>query len=94
MRGLREAAFDATAPKATMYVWVPVPAGESSQAFATRALEQEGVIIMPGRALGAGGEGFFRIALTVSEERMLEATQRLGRVQLASASRNGAQRAV
>jgi aspartate/methionine/tyrosine aminotransferase len=35
---------------------------------------------MPGAALGAGGEGFFRVALTVSEERMLEATERLGRL--------------
>ena len=80
VRGLREADFDATEPKATMYVWVPVPGGESSRDFATRALEQEGVIIMPGSALGAGGEGFFRIALTVTEERLLEATQRLGRL--------------
>jgi LL-diaminopimelate aminotransferase len=81
VRGLWEAGFDAALPKATMYVWVSVPGGESSQAFSTRALEQEGVIVMPGGALGAGGEGFFRIALTVTEERLLEATQRLGRLQ-------------
>ncbi len=81
VRGLSEAGFDAALPKATMYVWVSVPGGESSQAFSTRALEQEGVIVMPGGALGAGGEGFFRIALTVTEERLLEATQRLGRLQ-------------
>lgn len=85
VRGLSEAGFDAALPKATMYVWVSVPGGESSQAFSTRALEQEGVIVMPGGALGAGGEGFFRIALTVTEERMLEATQRLGRLQRDSA---------
>ncbi len=91
VRGLRKVDFAATEPKATMYVWVPVPEGESSRAFATRALEQEGVIVMPGGALGAGGEGFFRIALTVTEERMFEATQRLGRLLVA---RNGAARAV
>ena len=91
VRGLRKVDFAATEPKATMYVWVPVPEGESSRAFATRALEQEGVIVMPRGALGAGGEGFFRIALTVTEERMFEATQRLGRLLVA---RNGAARAV
>jgi len=91
VRGLRKVDFAATEPKATMYVWVPVPEGESSRAFATRALEQEGVIVMPGGALGAGGEGFFRIALTVTEERMFEATQRLGRLLVA---RNGSALAV
>jgi len=80
VRGLREAGFDATEPKATMYLWVPVPGSETSHGFASRALQQEGVIVMPGAALGAGGEGFFRVALTVSEERMLEATERLGRL--------------
>ena len=77
---LREVGFKATLPKATMYLWIPVPGSESSAAFATRALEREGVMVVPGSSLGAGGEGFFRIALTVDEERMLEATQRLGRL--------------
>jgi aspartate/methionine/tyrosine aminotransferase len=49
-------------------------------AFAERALEEEGVVVLPGAALGSGGEGFFRIALTVDEERMREATARLGRL--------------
>jgi LL-diaminopimelate aminotransferase len=62
-----------------MYVWVPVPDGGSSLAFAGRALE-EGVVVLPGAALGEGGEGFFRIALTVDEERMREAVARLGRL--------------
>ena len=48
--------------------------------FCQRAVEQEGVVVLPGGALGAGGEGFFRIALTVSEERLEEAAERLGRV--------------
>lgn len=63
-----------------MYLWVPVPEGETSEDFARRALEQEGVIVLPGSALGAGGEGFFRIALTVSEDRLRVAATRLGRL--------------
>lgn len=76
---LRDAGFAVDAPKATMYVWVPVPNGEASADFGRRALE-EGVIVLPGGALGAGGEGFFRIALTVGEDRLKEAAERLGRL--------------
>jgi len=43
-------------------------------------LAQEGVIVLPGAALGAGGEGFFRVALTVDEDRLGEASGRLGRL--------------
>jgi LL-diaminopimelate aminotransferase len=78
-KALCDAGFDARLPQATIYLWVPVPGGESSVAFAQRVLEKEGVIVLPGGALGAGGEGFFRIALTVGEERLAEAIERLGR---------------
>ncbi len=80
VEGLREAGFTVTKPRATMYLWVPVPGGGSSVAFAERALEEVGVVVLPGAALGAGGEGFFRIALTVDEERMRTAITRLGRL--------------
>jgi len=77
---LAAAGFDVTSPQATMYLWIPVPTSESSEDFATRALETEGVIVLPGAALGAGGEGFFRIALTEDEPGLEEAAVRLGRV--------------
>jgi LL-diaminopimelate aminotransferase len=80
VEGLRKAGFTVTEPRATMYVWVPIPGGGSSAVFAERALEQEGVVVLPGAALGSGGEGFFRIALTVDEERMRVAAERLGRL--------------
>lgn len=77
---LRSAGFSLTVPKATMYLWVPVPTSEPAADFTRRALEQEGVIVMPGSALGAGGEGFFRVALTASPDRLAEAAERLGRL--------------
>ncbi len=80
VESLRQAGFTVTHPKATMYLWVPVPGGGSSLAFAERALEEAGVVVLPGAALGAGGEGFFRIALTVDEDRMRTAVARLGRL--------------
>ena len=77
---LQNVGFDISPPHATMYLWVPVPTRESSEDFAARALETEGVVVLPGSALGRGGEGFFRIALTRTEARLVEAAQRLGRL--------------
>ncbi|MGI9111434.1 MAG: aminotransferase class I/II-fold pyridoxal phosphate-dependent enzyme, partial [Gaiellaceae bacterium] len=53
--------------EATMYLWLAVPAGESSEAFAERLLEH-GILVAPGSYLGAAGEGDFRVALVPSEE--------------------------
>jgi LL-diaminopimelate aminotransferase len=77
---LRAAGYEVTSPRATMYLWIPVPTGETSHAFARRCLDQEGVMVLPGAGLGEGGEGFFRIALTVPEARLEEAAGRLARV--------------
>jgi LL-diaminopimelate aminotransferase len=77
---LRRVGFTVRKPKATLYLWVPVPGGEPSESFARRALGQEGVIVLPGSSLGAGGEGYFRVALTVPEVRLEEAAARLARV--------------
>jgi len=78
--GLRSAGFQPRVPEASMYLWVPLPGGVSGPDFTRRALEEGGVVVMPGTALGRGGEGFFRIALTVPEARLAEAGERLGRI--------------
>jgi LL-diaminopimelate aminotransferase len=75
---LRRAGFSVETPKATMYLWVELPSGLASAQFARRALEGHGVVVLPGSAFGPGGEGFFRIALTVGSERLVEAVSRLG----------------
>jgi LL-diaminopimelate aminotransferase len=77
---LRANGFEAETPRATMYVWVPLPEGLASAAFQKRALEDVGVVTLPGSAFGAGAEGFFRIALTVGTPRLVEAAERLGKV--------------
>ncbi len=68
-----------TAPKATIYVWAPVPDkySGSSAAFAADLLERTGVIVTPGLGYGQAGEGFFRISLTYPEDVLSEA---LGRI--------------
>jgi len=77
---LRANGFEAETPRATMYLWIPLPDGLPSAAFQKRALEEVGVVTLPGSAFGAGAEGFFRIALTVGTPRLVEAAERLGKV--------------
>jgi len=77
---LEAAGFTVQRPKAAMYFWIPLPAGVESARFARQALEQQGVVVLPGSAFGPAGEGFFRIALTVGAERLREAAERLGSV--------------
>ncbi len=75
---LRGAGVDVTPPKGTIYVWAPVPDGyESAAAYCEHVLEQAAVVISPGGAYGASGEGFFRISLTTPDERLVEAVERI-----------------
>jgi LL-diaminopimelate aminotransferase len=75
--GLRQLGLPVTAPSASIYVWAPVPPGWSSLDFTTAVLEAAHVSLTPGPVFGAYGEGFMRIALTDSEDRITEAMQRL-----------------
>ncbi len=74
---LRAAGFAVEVPKGTMYLWVRLPSGPQSAAFARCALETAGVVVLPGSAFGPAGEGFFRVALTVSPERLEAGVSRL-----------------
>ena len=76
----RSAGFECEVPLATMYLWIKLPDGIPSAAFAERLLEDEGVIVMSGSSFGAGGEGFFRISFIASPERIAQAARRAGRV--------------
>ena len=67
-------------PKATMYLWVPLPAGLPSAVFAERCLEDEALAVVAGSAFGPGGEGYFRVALTVAPDHLREAATRMARV--------------
>jgi LL-diaminopimelate aminotransferase len=65
------------APRATFYVWAPVPAGRSSMEFAGQLLEQAGVVVTPGVGYGSQGDGYVRMSLTLRDERLQEAMQRI-----------------
>jgi LL-diaminopimelate aminotransferase len=67
----------ASPPKATPYIWARVPAGHSSATFTELVLEEAGVVVSPGPSFGPSGEGFVRLSLTVPDERLEEAAQRI-----------------
>lgn len=69
-------------PRATFYVWAPVPAGYDSIGFAGHVLDEVGVNITPGVGFGAHGEGYFRLSVTAPDARLAEAMARLRRLKL------------
>jgi acetylornithine aminotransferase len=64
--------------EATMYLWLEVPAGESSEELAARLLEQ-GLIVSPGTFFGPSGEGYWRLALVPTEAECERAAEILER---------------
>jgi LL-diaminopimelate aminotransferase len=74
---LAEIGVDVTPPRGTIYIWAPVPEGHTSASFCELVLEESGVVVSPGGAYGPNGEGFFRISLTLADERLAEAVERL-----------------
>lgn len=64
-------------PKGTFYLWLPTPNGMKSIDFATKIFEESAVVITAGSAYGDHGEGYFRLALTVSDHRLDEALDRM-----------------
>jgi LL-diaminopimelate aminotransferase len=75
--GLTAIGLEVTPPMATPYFWVRVPGDHTSESFTELVLEQAGVLVSPGPAYGPSGEGFFRISLTVPDERLEEAVRRI-----------------
>ena len=75
--GLNDMGWNLKMPKATFYVWAPVPEGYTSTSFAEYVFEKARVVITPGNGYGEYGEGYFRTTLTVEENRMKEAVARL-----------------
>jgi LL-diaminopimelate aminotransferase len=74
---LGEIGIELAPPKGTIYVWAPVPEGHTSSSFAEDVLERAAVVVGPGSAYGPNGEGFFRISLTVPDDRLAEAVERM-----------------
>ncbi|MGQ0550246.1 MAG: LL-diaminopimelate aminotransferase [Armatimonadota bacterium] len=79
VKALRSVGWQPPLPKATLYVWMPTPNGQSSVAFAADVLGRTGVVITPGVGYGASGEGYVRLSLTTPDDRLDEALARIRR---------------
>ena len=66
----------------TIYVWSKVPDGFTSKTFAKMLLDKADIVVTPGSAFGSFGEGYFRISLTISDDRLEEAMYRIQKVTL------------
>ncbi len=69
-------------PRGSFYVWSPVPQGYDSMRFAKLLLDESGIVATPGVGFGSIGEGYVRFALTVRNERLEEAVERMGRLKI------------
>ena len=77
IEGLGKLGWSIPKTKATMYLWIPCPPGMGSTDFALSVLQATGVVLTPGNAFGAGGEGYVRISLIADCDRLREALDRL-----------------
>jgi len=78
--GLRQLGLDVEMPRAAFYVWVTVPKGYTSTSCAAHLLEKTGVVTTPGNGFGQPGEGYIRMTVTTSKERLAEAVERIRKV--------------
>jgi LL-diaminopimelate aminotransferase len=77
--GLEALGMDFVRPSGALYVWMRVPGGIGSMAFAERLLERAAVVVGPGAAYGPTSDGYVRLSLTAPEDRLTEALERIAR---------------
>lgn len=75
--GLSRIGIEVEPPKGSFFIWAPVPSGYTSAEFVSSVMEQTGVILTPGNAFGPSGEGYFRVSLSVPNDRLYEAVNRI-----------------
>lgn len=77
VKGIQALGLECDMPKAAFYVWIKNPSGYSSASFSKKLLEEASLVLTPGNGFGKYGEGYVRAALTVSEERLQDALNRI-----------------
>ncbi len=78
--GLSKNGWKLCVPEATFYVWFHAPEGWTSERTITRLLEEADIVTTPGNGFGEAGEGYVRAALTVGEDRLAEAVERIAKL--------------
>ncbi|MGF0468421.1 pyridoxal phosphate-dependent aminotransferase [Lysinibacillus fusiformis] len=82
IEGAHRIGWQVTAPKGSFFAWLPVPLGFTSEQFADILLDKADIAVAAGNGFGQYGEGYVRIGLLVSEERLREAIQRIEQLKL------------
>jgi len=80
--GLHSLGWNVTAPKGSFFAWLKVPDGLSSEEFANILLDQVHIMVAPGIGFGEFGEGYVRVGLLSTEERLAEAVRRIGGLEI------------
>ena len=78
--GLKSIGIVVEPPRGSIYLWVPVPEGHTSESFTTQLLDEAAIVVAPGTGYGAAGAGFVRFSLTLPDDRLEEGVERLRRV--------------
>ena len=78
--GLKSMGVVVEPPKGSIYVWVPVPEGHTSESFTTFLLDRCDIVVAPGTGYGPSGEGYVRFSLTLEDDRLEEGVERLRKV--------------
>jgi LL-diaminopimelate aminotransferase len=78
--GLKSMGVVIEPPRGSIYLWVPVPDGHTSESFTAFLLEAAGIVVAPGTGYGPSGEGFVRFSLTLADDRLEEGVERLRKV--------------
>ncbi|MCG2708401.1 MAG: LL-diaminopimelate aminotransferase [Candidatus Omnitrophica bacterium] len=78
--GLNRLGWTAIKPKATFYVWIKIPPKAEAISFAARLLKDANIVVTPGVGFGKHGQGYIRMALTVSGARIKEALERIKKI--------------
>ena len=75
--GLKQLGLEVDAPPAAFYVWVKAPKGYKSASFTAHLLDKAGIVTTPGNGFGAPGEGYVRMTVCTTKERLAEAVERI-----------------
>jgi LL-diaminopimelate aminotransferase len=78
--GLKKLGLDVEMPPAAFYIWVTVPKGYTSTSFTAHLLEKAGIVTTPGNGFGAPGEGYIRMTVCTTKERLAEAVERIKKI--------------
>ena len=74
---LKDMGMKVQSPKAGLYIWAGVPEGYTSAEFAEKLLEDTDVLMIPGGNYGAAGEGYVRLSITLQDELIDKALDRV-----------------